>query len=102
MGGNGRRHVGPCACDEIGGVGRGDVFKHDLEPGEPLNQWRQGAGNKHRFAIENIDVRVRDLPVHQQGDAGLFHAFQHAQHICHIGDTFGRICRGARGIQFDA
>ena len=59
---------------EIDGVGRGDVLQYHLEGREVGEQGRQGALDKNRLAIEDVDVRVGHLAVDEERHADLLHA----------------------------
>ena len=55
--GDSRSEVGRCRADEIDGRSGGDVLQHHAQAGELTHQWFQMALDKHRFAVEGIDVR---------------------------------------------
>ena len=48
-------------ADKIDGVSRGDVLQHHFEGREVGEQGRQGALDKDRLAVEDVDVRVGRL-----------------------------------------
>ena len=59
----------------LGGFARGDVLHHNFQLGHGLPQRLQHALDEHRFAIEDVDLRIRHLAVHQQGYAVALHGF---------------------------
>src|SRR3546814_3219094 len=63
------RDVGWRGADELHRVIGGDVFEHQLERGKVGQQRAQYALDEYRFAVEDIDIGVGDLAVHQQRHA---------------------------------
>jgi hypothetical protein len=45
------------------------VLEHDLQVAAPREQRAQVPVDEHRLAVEDVDLRVGDLAVHQQRQA---------------------------------
>ena len=61
-----RGDVRTAGVDEVHRVGRRNMFEHNLQRGEVADEARQDALDKHRLAVEDIDVAVGHFAVHEQ------------------------------------
>jgi hypothetical protein len=55
---------------------RGDVLQHQAQPRKALQQRRQHALDEDPLAVEDVDLGVGHLAVHQQRQAVCLHARQ--------------------------
>ncbi len=70
--------------------------------GKLLDPFRQMPVDERLLAVEDIDVRVGILAVHQERHVDLFHALQDAHDFLIVGDAGRRIGRGIGRIKFYA
>ena len=70
------------AFDEVDAVLRRQMLEDEAQAGKLLHPFRQVAIDERRLAIENIDVRVGILAMHEERHADLFHALQDAHDSC--------------------
>jgi len=87
MGGDGRGQIGRSGLDEVHGGFRGDVFEHHRQPRKLLDQAFEFAVDEFGLAVEDIDLVVGDLAVHQQRQADLFHGRDHMIDPSEIGNA---------------
>ena len=91
--------VGVAAGDEVGGFFGGDVFKDDFQLRKVAPQGLQHAVDKHRFTVENINLTIRHLAMHQQQNAVLLHGFKRGVNAAHIRYASITIGGGTSGIE---
>ena len=82
------------ALHEIDAVLRRQMLQDHAQAGELLRPFRQIALDEHRLAVEDVDLGIDVLAVHQERHVDLFHALQHAHDLAIVGDAGGRIGRG--------
>ena len=68
-------------------------------PGNCRDPLRQIALDEHGLAVENVDLGIDVLAVHQERHVDLFHALQHAHDLAVVGDAGGRVGGGVGGIE---
>ena len=78
-----------------------DVLKHDAQFGQPSPQPVEHPVDKHRLAVEHVDLRVGHLAVDQQRHAEPCHAFEHRRDSVVIDDAKGRIGRCPCRVELD-
>ena len=83
-------------------LARGDVLEHDLQPGEVAPQRLQHAVDEHRLAVEQVDVGIGDLAMHQQQQAFALHRLQRGVGLADVGDAGIAVGRRAGRVQLDA
>ena len=84
---------------EIDGLPRGDMFEDHAQLGQALGQRLEHALDKHRLAIEDVDIRAGHLAVDAKRHTDLGHAFEDAVDLADIRDAARRIGGGARRIE---
>ncbi len=84
-----------CAASRV------DVFQHHAQLRKALAQWLQDAVDEDLFAVEDVDVGMRDFAMHQQRHAGFAHGFQHAVDLVDGGHALRGVRGGTGRIQFD-
>ena len=89
------------AVDEIDAVLRGQMLQDEAQAGELPRPFRQVALDEHRFAVEDVDLGIHVLAVHQERHADLFHPLQHAHDLAVVGNAGGRVGGGIGGIELD-
>ena len=72
----------------------------NLSPGNRAS--RRGTLDEARLAVENVDLGIDVLAVHQEPHVDLLHALQHAHNLLVVGDAGGGIGGGIGGIELDA
>ncbi len=77
------------------------MFEHDAQLRQPAAQRIEGFLDKHRFAVENIDVGVGRLAVDEEWHPDFRHALQHRHHPPKIGDAVRRVGRRMRRVELD-
>ena len=70
-----------------------------FRPGWRFDQRRQHLVEKHRLAVEDVDLRIGHLAMDQQRHAGLLHRLQAAGDLVHRGHAVRRIGGGVRRIE---
>ena len=93
---------GAALLHEIDAVLRRQVLQDEAQAGELLHPLRQIALDEHRLAVEDVDLGIDVLAVHQERHADLFHALQHAHDLLVVGDAGGRIGGGVGRIELHA
>src|SRR5580698_8218449 len=78
------------------------MLEDEAQTGELLHPFRQVPVDESLLTIENIDVRVGVLAMHQERHVDLFHALQHGHDFFIIGDAGRRIGRGIGRVKFYA
>jgi hypothetical protein len=96
-----RGEIGAARGNVIDRLRRRDVLKNDPQFGKASNQGHQDALDEHGLAVEQIDVRVGDLAVDQEGHAERGHALEHRRHAIEIGDAVRRVGRRVRRVELD-
>src|SRR4051794_29618747 len=66
------------------------------KPPRPLGEI---ALDEHGLAVEDVDIGIDVLAVHQKRHADLFHPFQHGHDLAIVGDSRCRIGGGIGGIE---
>ena len=102
IGRDGATDLGRGAPHEVDAFLRGQVLENHPQAGERLRQRDELALDEHRLTIEDVDVGIDDLAVHEERHVDLFHAFQHAGDVLEVGDAGGRIGGGVGGIELHA
>ena len=82
-----RADIGAGRVDEIHRIGGRDVFEHHFERRKIPDHVAQDLVNEHRFAVEDVDMRVGHFAMHQQRHADALHRLQHRIDIRNIGDA---------------
>src|SRR5260370_707097 len=78
------------------------ILEHlSSKEGVDFGQGDQRALDEHPFPVENVDVGIHHLAMHQEGHVDLLHAFQHAVDVFEVGDARGRIRGCVGGIELD-
>ena len=85
MGGDGCRDRGRRCPHVVRRILGGDVLQHDFQRGKVANDRVQDPVDEHRFAVENVHVRVGDFAVDQQRQALRLHGFQHRMDFVDVG-----------------
>ena len=85
MRGDGRCRESVCVAHIMRSLLGGDVLKNDFEFGEITAQRNQLGVNKHRFTVEQVNVRAGDFAMHQQQQASLLHGFQRFISLAQVG-----------------
>ena len=93
---------GAALLHEIDAVLRRQVLQDEAQAGELLHPLGQIALDEHRLAVEDVDLGIDVLAVHQERHADLFHALQHAHDLLVVGDAGGRIGGGVGRIELHA
>ena len=84
--GDRRGHVVARLADEVRGVLGGDVLEHHLQRGKALGQRAQAPVDELLLAIEDVDVRIGDLTVHEEQHPVLGQRFEHRIEGIELGD----------------
>jgi hypothetical protein len=90
----GRGHV-------VGRVLRGDVLEHHLQFRKVAPQRLHHALDEHRLAVEDVDLGVGHLAMHQQQQALVLHRLQRAVGLADVGDAGVAVGRGAGRVQLE-
>ena len=95
-----RRDVRARGLDEGHRLGRGDMLEDDPELRKVAGEAAQNAVDIDGFAIEDVDLRVRDFAMDQQRHADPLHRLQRRRKRGDVGHAMRRIGRGIGGIEF--
>ena len=79
-----------------------DVLEHDAQARKPLRQRLQHPIDEAWLALEHVHGRVGHLAMHQQDQAELLHALQHAASCADVGHAGIGVGGGAGRIELDA
>ena len=90
------------ALHEIDAVLRREMLQDHAQAGKLPRPLRQIALDEHRLAVEDVDLGIDVLAVHQERHVDLFHALEHAHDLAVVGDAGGRIGGGVGGIELHA
>jgi hypothetical protein len=90
------------ATHEVDAVLRRQVLQDEAQAGELPDPFRQIALDEHGLAVEDVDLGVDVLAVHQERHADLFHPLQHAHDLAVVGDAGGRVGGGVGRIELDS
>ena len=93
---------GAALLHEIDAVLRREVLQDEAQAGKLLHPFRQVALDEHRLAVEDVDLGIDVLAVHQERHVDLFHALEHAHDLAVVGDAGGRIGGGVGRIELHA
>ena len=93
--------VGRSAHHKLCGILCGDVFEHHAQIRHIGQQRLHHAVDKHRLAVENIDMTFGDFAVHQQRHAAALHFLQCGISLADIGHARVRIGGRPGRIQLD-
>ena len=99
LGGDRGRDIGPRAIHEGDRLCRGNMFEHQLETRQVGQQWPKDAFDEHGLPIEDVDVRLCYLAMHQQRHADCLHPFQHRIDSADISHAMRGTRGGMRGIE---
>ena len=91
-------HVVARAEHEFHSIGRRDVLHYDAQSRQPLNQGNHSALDENFFAIEDIDLRVGDFAMYQQGNSRFRHGFERLDAFLDVGYAGIGIRGCARGV----
>ena len=97
---NGRSQKFVTIAYVFGSIFGGDMLEHHFQRGQTLTQRFHHRFNKACFAIENIDICMRDFAVHQQWHTQFFHPLQHRHDGVNRGYTMRRVGGGIGWIEF--
>ncbi|MCY1292421.1 hypothetical protein D9M70_416480 [compost metagenome] len=101
MGGDRAGKVCLRRLDVIDAVLGGDVFHRHLQFRQPLAQRIEHGLDEHGFAVEDVDIRARDLAMDAERQADLRHALQHRHRFIDVAHAAVRIGRRARRVKLD-
>ena len=65
------------------------MFEDHAQAGEFLHPGLKAALDEHRLAVEDIDIVIGDLAVHQERHVDLLHTLEHAANLDEVGDAEG-------------
>ncbi len=102
IGRDGAAELRPRAAHEIDALLGGQVLQDHPQAGERLDQRDQLALDERGLAVEDVDIGVDVLAMHEERHVDLFHAFEHAVHLLEVGHAGGGIGGGVGGIELDA
>ncbi len=84
MGGDRSGDVAAAAADVFDPLLGGDMLHHHAQAGGSAADRVKHRVDKHCLAVEDIDVRARDLAMNAERQPDLGHFFQHAPHLVEI------------------
>ena len=99
VGGDRGGQVGRGAAHEVGGIGRGDVLQHHLQARVATQKGLQVPLDEHRLAIKDVDLRVGDLAVDEQGQTDPLQRFEHRAELGEVAHAGGGIGGGIGGVE---
>mmetsp|Transcript_16910 Transcript_16910/g.40159 ORF Transcript_16910/g.40159 Transcript_16910/m.40159 type:complete len:295 (+) Transcript_16910:853-1737(+) len=79
----------------------GDVLEHDLELGHGRAQRRHHAVDEHGLAVEDVDVGVGHLAVHEQQQALALHRLQRRVGLAQVGHAGVAVGGGAGRVELE-
>jgi len=101
VGGDGAAHLRRRAFHEIDAFLRRQVLQDEAQAGEAGRPLGEVALYKHGLAVEDVDIGIDILAMHQERHADLFHPFQHRHDPAIVCDAGSRIRRRVGGIELD-
>ena len=101
VGGDGGGGEAVGAGHVLGGFAGGDVFEHHLQLGEVAPQRRHHAVDEHGLAVEEVDLAIGHLAVHQQQQAGALHGLQRRVGLADVGDAGVAVGGGAGRVELE-
>ena len=93
---------GAALAHEIDPVLRRQMLQDEAQARELPRPLGEIALDEHGLAVEDVDVGIDVLAVHQERHADLFHALQHRHDLAIVGHSRGRIGGGIGGIELHA
>ena len=75
------------------------VFHHHTQTRRTAPDRGEHAVDENGFAVENVDIGIRDFAVHAKWQPNFRHAFEHAPNLVKIAHATCRVGCSARGIK---
>jgi len=93
VGGDGASHLRSRAFHEIDAFLRRQVLQDEAQTGKSRRPRCEIPLDEHGLAVEDVDIGIDILAMHQERHADLFHPFQHRHDFAIVRDTGSRIGR---------
>ena len=97
--GGGRERAAPGHV--VGRILRRDVLEHHFQFGEVAAQRLHHGIDEHRLAVEDVDLAVGHLAMHQQQQARALHRLERGGGLADVGDPGVAVRRGARWVELE-